>query len=73
MKEWFAAHWLLVLGFGGQILFGTRFLIQWIASEIKKESHIPIVFWYFSLGGGLLLLVSSDKNSFGLRAVQFSE
>jgi len=49
--------WLLVLGFTGQIIFGTRFLIQWIASEIKKESHIPIVFWYLSSLGGILLLI----------------
>ena len=47
--------WLIV-GFAGQILFGLRFLIQWVASEIKKESHIPIIFWYFSIGGGIILL-----------------
>ena len=40
----------------GQILFGLRFLIQWICSEVKKESHIPVVFWYFSISGGLILL-----------------
>jgi len=51
------ATWLLVLGFTGQIIFGSRFLIQWICSEIKKESHIPIAFWYLSLCGGCLLLV----------------
>jgi len=50
------ASWLLVLGFSGQAIFGSRFLIQWICSEIKKESHIPIAFWYLSLGGGLMLL-----------------
>ena len=33
-----------------------RFLIQWIASEIKKKSVIPNAFWYFSLVGGVLLL-----------------
>ena len=47
----------LVLGLAGQLLFGTRFLVQWISSEIKKESHIPIIFWYFSISGGLILLV----------------
>lgn len=56
MKEWFLEHWMLVLGFGGQALFGTRFLVQWICSEIKKESHIPVAFWYFSLIGGIFLL-----------------
>ncbi|MCK5012928.1 MAG: lipid-A-disaccharide synthase N-terminal domain-containing protein [Candidatus Omnitrophica bacterium] len=47
----------LIIGFTGQLLFGLRFLIQWICSEIKQESHIPIIFWYFSISGGLILLV----------------
>lgn len=46
----------LIIGFTGQVLFGLRFLIQWICSEIKKESHIPVVFWYFSILGGMILL-----------------
>lgn len=47
---------LLALGFLGQACFSMRFLVQWIASERKKESVVPIYFWYFSLGGGLTLL-----------------
>jgi len=46
----------LVIGILGQVLFGLRFLVQWICSEIKKESHIPIIFWYFSIFGGMILL-----------------
>ena len=46
----------LIIGLAGQILFGLRFLVQWICSEVKKESHIPIVFWYFSISGGMILL-----------------
>lgn len=46
----------LILGFGAQLLFFSRFLIQWIVSEKKKKSVIPPVFWYLSLGGGVLLL-----------------
>ena len=57
MKQWLLSNWMLILGFGGQLLFSMRFLIQWIASEVKKESHIPISFWYFSIAGGILLLV----------------
>ena len=34
-----------------------RFLVQWIASERKGESVVPLSFWFFSLGGGLTLLV----------------
>lgn len=46
----------LSIGFLGQVMFSLRFLIQWIASEKKKESVVPITFWYFSLFGGLILL-----------------
>jgi lipid-A-disaccharide synthase-like uncharacterized protein len=46
----------LAIGFLGQALFSMRFLVQWIASERRKESVIPIYFWYFSVGGGLTLL-----------------
>lgn len=46
----------LVVGYGGQALFGSRFLVQWIATERRKQSIVPIVFWYLSLGGGLALL-----------------
>ena len=46
----------LIIGLAGQILFGLRFLVQWVCSEVKKESHIPIVFWYFSISGGMVLL-----------------
>lgn len=44
------------LGLFGQLLFSARFIIQWIASERKKRSIIPVSFWYFSLGGSALLL-----------------
>jgi lipid-A-disaccharide synthase-like uncharacterized protein len=37
-------------------MFSTRFLIQWIASERRKQSVVPIAFWWFSLAGGLCLL-----------------
>ena len=46
----------VIFGFIGQMIFGTRFLVQWIASEIKKKSYIPVVFWYLSICGGLILL-----------------
>jgi len=46
----------LGIGFLGQGLFFMRFLVQWIASEIKKRSVIPMAFWYFSFAGGLTLL-----------------
>ena len=49
--------WWVVLGFLAQALFTMRFLVQWIASERAGHSVIPLAFWLFSIGGGLLLLV----------------
>ena len=46
--------WVL-FGILGQILFGSRFIVQWLASEKRKESTIPVAFWYLSLLGGLIL------------------
>ena len=48
-----------VLGFLGQAVFGTRFILQWIVSEYKKKSHVPTAFWFLSLIGSLILLVYS--------------
>ena len=45
-----------IVGFAGQALFSGRFLAQWIASEWRKRSVVPVVFWYFSLAGGVTLL-----------------
>jgi lipid-A-disaccharide synthase-like uncharacterized protein len=46
----------LVVGFAAQLMFTGRFLVQWIASEKKGMSYIPISFWWLSVvGGGMLL------------------
>ena len=47
---------MVIVGFGGQLLFAMRFIIQWIKSEGERKSVIPLAFWYFSIGGGLVLL-----------------
>jgi len=47
----------VVLGFVAQAFFTMRFLVQWIASERARASVIPVAFWFFSIGGGALLLV----------------
>ena len=47
------------LGFFAQALFMMRFVVQWIASERVKRSIVPETFWYFSIGGGVLLLAYS--------------
>jgi lipid-A-disaccharide synthase-like uncharacterized protein len=49
--------WWVALGFVAQLLFTARFLIQWIESERKGRMVIPLAFWFFSIGGGLLLLI----------------
>ena len=46
----------LIIGFVGQALFGARFIIQWVVSEKKGESTIPLAFWYCSIGGAVVLL-----------------
>jgi lipid-A-disaccharide synthase-like uncharacterized protein len=46
----------LVVGFVGQALFSMRFLLQWLKSEREGRSVVPVVFWWFSLAGGLTLL-----------------
>lgn len=47
--------WVL-FGLFGQLMFTGRFLVQWIASERAKRSVMPVLFWYFSLAGGAVLL-----------------
>src|SRR5947209_20461098 len=46
----------LVVGFLGQATFTARFLVQWIASEKKRDSVVPVAFWWLSLLGGMALL-----------------
>jgi len=46
----------LIIGFTGQGLFFTRWVVQWFRSERERESTIPLSFWYLSLIGGLITL-----------------
>ncbi|HKI83084.1 MAG TPA: lipid-A-disaccharide synthase N-terminal domain-containing protein [Candidatus Krumholzibacteria bacterium] len=46
--------WIAV-GLVAQGLFMGRFLVQWVISERKGESTIPVAFWYLSIAGGILL------------------
>ncbi len=47
--------YLTVIGVGGNLIFSTRFLVQWWASEKKGESVIPVSFWYWSIGGSIVM------------------
>lgn len=55
---WFATMNLMkYIGLGGQLIFGSRFFVQWFASERLKRSVIPLAFWHLSLVGGVLTLI----------------
>lgn len=47
----------VALGFLAQGMFTMRFVVQWLASERAGKSVIPLAFWFFSMAGGLMLLV----------------
>ena len=47
----------LSIGFVGQGLFASRFIVQWIYSEKIGKSSVPIIFWYLSIFGGIGLLI----------------
>ena len=60
MLNWFTVdHVWLAIGLLGQGLFASRFIVQWWASERARRSVVPVMFWYFSLGGGVILLAYS--------------
>ena len=44
------------IGLCGTLMFFSRFIVQWIVSEWKKQSVIPVAFWYLSLAGSGILL-----------------
>ena len=47
----------LAFGIVAQLLFGARFVVQWIASERAGRSVMPLMFWFFSMAGGVLTLI----------------
>ena len=53
-QSWFGRFWVL-FGLGAQLVFTARFLVQWIASERRGKSYVPVIFWYLSLIGGAML------------------
>jgi lipid-A-disaccharide synthase-like uncharacterized protein len=52
-----------IIGLVGMLTFSSRFIIQWIVSEMKKESVIPIAFWYLSIVGSLIMLSYALKRA----------
>lgn len=47
----------LVFGLAAQLVFGSRFILQWIASERAGRSVMPLSFWFLSIAGGIMTLV----------------
>lgn len=52
-----SSYWWTVFGFVGNLLFSSRFLFQWIASEKRKRVVVPAHFWYLSFWGSVINLV----------------
>ena len=50
-------NWLLWLGIISQVVFTLRFVYQWLYSERKKTSTLPLGFWLLSLTGSILILI----------------
>lgn len=51
--EW---HVWKVIGWLGNVAFTSRFIVQWYATEKRKEVVVPLAFWWLSLAGSWLLL-----------------
>ena len=51
-----ADPWWEMTAFIGEAIFGGRFILQWLVSEFRKKSHIPIAFWYMSVIGSAILV-----------------
>ena len=48
-------NYLVIIGMIGNATFSMRFLMQWLASERQGESVIPVSFWYWSIGGSVIM------------------
>ncbi len=52
-----SSYWWTVIGFTGNILFSSRFLLQWIASERRRRLFVPEYFWQLSFWGSVVNLI----------------
>lgn len=50
---------LMIWGTAGQIIFTSRFIYQWIYSENRKDSVLPLGFWIISTVGSLMIFTYS--------------
>jgi lipid-A-disaccharide synthase-like uncharacterized protein len=45
-----------IVGWIGNVIFFSRFFVQWYATEKRRQVVVPVAFWWLSLAGSLLLL-----------------
>jgi len=55
VDSWFGV-WLALFGLAAQVVFMSRMLVQWIASERARRSIVPVAFWWLSLLGAVMML-----------------
>src|ERR1700690_26620 len=57
----FGVDWSVwkVVGWLGNLIFSSRFLVQWYVTEKKKRVVVPQAFWWLSLIGSLTFLCYS--------------
>jgi lipid-A-disaccharide synthase-like uncharacterized protein len=48
-----------VVGWLGNLVFFSRFFVQWYATEKLRRVVVPTAFWWLSLTGSVLLLIYS--------------
>ena len=64
--------WMLI-GLLGQLVFFSRWVIQWIVSERQSKSIIPTPFWWCSVCGGLITFAYAYHiKSFPFMLAQFT-
>ena len=49
------AIWLIT-GLLGEFVFFLRFVVQWVVSERRRQTVVPMSFWYLSLVGTVMVL-----------------
>jgi lipid-A-disaccharide synthase-like uncharacterized protein len=70
--EWTGLHvtWWKLIGYTGALMFGGRWVIQFIASKRAGKPVIPRVFWYMSVLGSMMtlsyFLFSAKQDSVGV-------
>lgn len=50
-------YWWTFFGFAGNLLFSSRFVLQWLASERRQKLIVPAYFWHLSFWGSVINLI----------------